>query len=711
MPLLRDIPHHRLSPYVAQHRDNPVAWYAWGPDAFALAQARDRPVFVSIGYASCHWCHVMAHESFEDPDTAADLARWFVAIKVDREERPDIDAVYMAAVQAMTGSGGWPMSVFCTPDGRPFFGGTYFPPTDRHGMPSFRRVLAALAEAWAERRHEVDEQADALVSAVAGEVTLLDRLAARTSAGAGTGHGNGNGDGDGDGDGDGRAEAGAGTSDLPPFGELLATVTGELAERFDPEWGGFGAAPKFPRPTLVELCLRQAGGAGDTRALAMATVTLDAMAAGGIYDHLAGGFARYATDAHWLVPHFEKMLTDQALLARAYLHAWQATGDPDYRQVLEETLDYVLSDLAAPGGGLYSSEDADAGGVEGGHATFTPAQVAAALAEAGRPELAAPALDWYGIDEAGNWEGTTILTRPPGATLGRPAEVEEARRILLAARRRRPQPATDTKVLTEWNAMATAVLAEAAGVTGRSDWAEAAEALGRFCFERLRRADGRWLRSAGTEVPGFAADYAWLVECCTRLGELTGRAVWTDRAAEVAGAMLDLFWDERQGGLFTTGRDAEQLVVRAKEVIDGAVPSANAVAAGALLRLAALTGDDRARDCGTRIVELAVPLLAEHPSAVADMVAAAAWVAGGTEVVVTGERPDLLAAVRARWLPDAVVAWGERRPSPLWEGRPDGQAWVCHRFACRAPAGDAGTLGSQLDDAGALGAPAPRRDD
>ena len=292
------------SPYLRQHADNPVDWYPWGPDAFERARAEDKPLFVSIGYASCHWCHVMAHESFEDPAVAADLARSFVAVKVDREERPDVDAVYMAAVQAVTGSGGWPMSVFCTPDGRPFYGGTYFPPTDRHGMPAFRHVLAALADAWTGRRDEVEEQAEALVRAVAGEIGLVDRLAADRT----------------------------GPSPLPAFPAVLDRTVGALADRFDRTWGGFGPAPKFPRPTFVELCLRHHRRSGDRDALVMATTTLDGMAAGGLYDHLAGGFARYSTDNRWLVPHFEKMLTDQALLARAYLHAWQATGNPDYRR-------------------------------------------------------------------------------------------------------------------------------------------------------------------------------------------------------------------------------------------------------------------------------------------------------------------------------------------------------------------------------------------
>jgi uncharacterized protein YyaL (SSP411 family) len=651
------------SPYLRQHAGNPVDWLPWGEEAMERARREDKPLFVSIGYASCHWCHVMAHESFEDEATARDLSRWFVSVKVDREERPDVDAVYMAAVQAMSGSGGWPMSVFCTPDGRPFFAGTYFPPADRHGMPGFRRVLAALAEAWRDRREEVERQADALVDAVARDAGLADRL------------------------------AGAGVAP-PAFADALERTVAQLAERFDPEWGGFGPAPKFPRPTLVELCLRHHRATGDPTSLAMATTTLDAMAAGGLYDHLAGGFARYATDREWLVPHFEKMLTDQALLARAYLHAWQATGRSPYLQVATETLDWVLGDLSL-GAGLASSVDADAGGAEGGHATWTPAQVREALTTAGRPDLVPEALDWYGVTDAGNWEGTTVLRRPLGAPLARPAGVEEARRVLLAARRRRPQPAVDDKVLLEWNAMAAAVLAEAAGATGRADWGGRAAAVAEHLVVGGRDADGRWRRTAGGP-PAFAADHAWLVACCTRLGELTGEARWTARATEVADALLDRFWDGEHGGCFTTGRGDERLVVRGKDVLDGALPSANSAAAGALLRLAALTGSDRYQAAGERILQVAAPLLAEQPLAVADLVDAAGFPAGRTEVVVAGDRPDLVAEVRRRWLPEAVLSWGERRATPLWEGREDGAAYVCHRFACRAPATEAGTLASQL---------------
>jgi len=659
------------SPYLRQHATNPVDWFPWGADAFAQARAVDKPLFVSIGYASCHWCHVMAHESFEDPETADDLRRDFVSVKVDREERPDVDAVYMASVVASTGHGGWPMTVFCTPDGRPFYAGTYFPPTDRHGAPAFRRVLAALADAWRTRRREVEEQADALAAAVAREVRLTDHLEPTGPAGA------------------------PGTADAA----VLQTAVGELSTLFDQEWGGFGAAPKFPRPAYVELCLRAPGGGPGSPNWQMATRTLDAMAAGGIYDHLAGGFARYSTDREWLVPHFEKMLTDQALLARTYLHAWRATGEGAYLQVASETLEFVLEDLASPAGGVCSSLDADAGGAEGSHATWTRAQVGDALAAAGRPDLTEAACAWYGVTDRGNWEGTTVLRRPVGAPLARPPEIEEARRLLADARRRRVQPALDDKVLTEWNAMTASVLAEGAMLTGSPRWALRAQGIAEMLFAELRRpADGRWLRSwqdGRAHHLAMAADLAWVVDCCTRLGELTGLAQWTARAVEAADQMLALFF-EPPGTLHTTGSDADALIVRPRDVLDGALPAAGSVAAQALGRLAAVTGVTCYHDAAEGLVTAMAPILARSPSAVPDLALALGILQGPGEIVVAGDRPDLRDAVHRSWLPTAVVAWGEPVASPLWDGREPDRAYVCHHYTCMAPATDVDQLDAAL---------------
>ena len=680
MPLIRDTTPGELSPYLRQHIDNPVDWYTWSDDAFARATELDRPIFLSVGYSACHWCHVMAHESFEDPVVAARLNVAFVSIKVDREERPDVDAVYMEAVQSITGSGGWPMSVFLTPDGRPFYGGTYFPPSDLQGRPSFTTVLGALVDIWDNRRGEVEEQADELAAAIASR-SLIETGPDATSPLAGIG--------------------GA----VP---DLLSPTVAELSRRFDASWGGFGAAPKFPQPTLVDVALRQALRLGDTPtgadALAMATRTLDAMAAGGIHDHLGGGFARYATDHEWLVPHFEKMLYDQAGLLRAYLHGWQVTGNPDYLAVVEGIVSYVTRDLTAAAGGIYSAEDADSEGVEGKFYVWTPEQVAQAM-ETG-PDAARTAAavgTWFDVTPSGNFEGATILRRPVGAALGDPGLVESGRARLLAARSLRVRPGLDDKVLTEWNAMYASALAEAAAATGNEAWAASAVAIGEFLCANMIDAGGRWLRSwqpeSGARHLAYAADHAWLVDCFTRLGELTGKAVWMTRATTAGDALIDRFADTEGGGFFTTADDAERLIVRTKDVFDGATPSANAVAAYALARLGALTGERRYTDQARRAIDLIGALLTRHPTAFAHSVLTADLLArGGTEIVITGDRPDLLAEVRRQWRPDAVLAWGEPTDSPLWEGRDVDRAYVCRDYACRMPADAVETLAGQLAD-------------
>jgi uncharacterized protein YyaL (SSP411 family) len=672
------MPAAALSPYLLQHRDNPVDWYPWGDEAFDRARVEDRPVFLSIGYSACHWCHVMAHESFEDPVSAAALNSSFVCVKVDREERPDVDAVYMEAVQAITGSGGWPMSMFLTPDRRPFFGGTYFPPEDRPGLPSLRTVLAALADVWATRRHEVEEQARELAGAIAARSVMPARPGAAATGGDG---------------------------DRP---DLVGTAVAELGRRFDPEWGGFGRAPKFPSPPSVDLALFHSLGPdpdGDTgRARTMAVRTLDAMAAGGIHDHLGGGFARYATDDRWMVPHFEKMLYDQAGLLRAFLHGWRVTGDENYRRVVEGIVAYVRRDLTGEGGGVASAEDADSEGVEGRFYVWTPEQVDEAVAAGAgtdAPDVAAAVADFFGVTGPGNFEGATILHRPVGAPLSGPPTVEEGRRLLLTSRVSRVRPGLDDKVVTEWNAMYGSALAEAAGATGTTAWASDAEAIGRFLWDHLRDPDGRWLRSwrphGGARHLAYAADYGWLVDLFTRLGELTGRAAWTGRAVTTADELLTLFHDADGGGFFTTGHDAEELIVRTKDVFDGATPSANAVAALSLARLGAVTGERRYTAVAQEVVDMLGDLLARHPTAFAHTVLTATHLAAGfSEVVVAGDRPDLVEVVRRRWLPGTVLAWGEPTPSPLWHDRAPGRAYVCRNAACLLPVGDPSALAAQL---------------
>ncbi|HZQ59589.1 MAG TPA: thioredoxin domain-containing protein [Acidimicrobiales bacterium] len=649
------------SPYLRQHADNPVDWYPWGDEAFERAKAEDRPVLLSIGYSACHWCHVMAHESFEDDDVARVMNAGFVSIKVDREERPDVDAIYMEATQALTGSGGWPMTVFLTPDRRPFFAGTYFPKRGGYGRPGFLDVLAAVQEAWRDRRAELDQQADQLTEAVRARSTV-----AAPPAGA---------------------EVGVGPDVLARTAEALVSV-------HDAEWGGFGRAPKFPMTSNLDVLLRAYAHSHDHAVLGPVLTTLDAMASGGIYDHLGGGFARYSVDAFWMVPHFEKMLYDNALIPRAYVRAWQVTGEPRYRQVVEETIAYVRRDLGRDDGGLYSAEDADSEGEEGKFYVWRPEEIRAAGADA--------AIEWYGVTAAGNFEGSNILHRPVRGDLLRPPEVEDARRRLFDARCRRVRPGLDDKVVTEWNAMWAATAAEAGAAMGHDAWVEAAAATADFLLARLRRDDGRWLRvwhpAGGARHLAYAVDYAHLVDAFTCLAEATGQARWVAEARTVADAMLDLFWDGAEGGLFSTGTDAEPLLVRSKDVYDGATPSANSVAALALGRLGALTGHEPYTAACHGILRLLHGHLTHQPTSVTVGVATVDLVvSGATEIVVAGDRPDLVGAVQRRYLPNAVLAWGEPYPSPLWEGRERAAAYVCRNFVCGLPAESEDDLAEQLD--------------
>jgi uncharacterized protein YyaL (SSP411 family) len=645
------------SPYLRQHRDNPVDWWPWCPEAFDEARARDVPVLLSVGYSACHWCHVMAHESFEDDDTAALMNAGFVNIKVDREERPDVDAVYMEAVQGLTGHGGWPMTVFMTAEGEPFYAGTYYPKVGRPGMPSFQQILTAITGAWDSQRAELTEQAAKLSESLRNEYEL--------------------------------------TGDTPGA-ELLGQATATLLDSVDLERGGVGRAPKFPQTMSLDLLLRMHARSGPPELLDAVVVSLDAMASGGIYDHLGGGFARYSVDDVWLVPHFEKMLYDQALLARVYLHGWQVTGEPRYLQVLEETVAYVLRELRHPDGGLYSAEDADSEGVEGKFYVWSLDEVRE-VCGADAPD----AIRWWGVTEGGNFEGSNILARWSRGDLLRPSAVERARAALFERRETRVRPGLDDKVLTEWNALFVSVLAEAAAATGRDDWRAAAVQTADFLFANARRDDGRWLRSWQADTGGrhlaYAADHAALVDACTRLSEATGDARWIDRATEVAADLIALFWDDARGGLFTTGHDAERLVARQKDLFDGATPSANSTAAVALLRLGVLTGADDLLDRSRAIVALAGDAPGRAPTAFANLLAAIDIETGPrAEVVVTGDRPDLVAEVAHRYLPRAVLAWGERYDSPLWHARADGLAYVCEGFACQQPASSKDELAGQL---------------
>ncbi|MGI8491355.1 MAG: thioredoxin domain-containing protein [Acidimicrobiales bacterium] len=651
------------SPYLRQHAANPVDWYPWGDAAFAEARRRDVPILLSVGYSACHWCHVMAHECFEDPAVAAVMNELFVNVKVDREERPDVDAVYMEAVQAVNGSGGWPMTVFLMPDGRPFFAGTYFP------AERFVELLRHVGEAWRQRRGALESDAAQLAEAVRAG-TALPRP--------------------------GGVSAGDAVASSAP--ELIQRAADALMERHDPEWGGFGRAPKFPQPAMLECLLQAAVMSGRTEWMEAVTTTLDAMASGGIYDHLGGGFARYSTDRRWLVPHFDKMLYDNALLARLYTHAWQVTGAERWRRVVAETIGYLLRPpMRQPGAGFSSAEDADSEGAEGRFYVWSLDDV---LSVAG-PEAA----EWYEVSAEGNWDGENILWRPVRGDLLRPPVIEAARAALFDRRERRVRPGLDDKVLTEWNAMAVAALAEAGATLRRPDWVAVAEEVAGFLLSKLRRADGRWLRSwqatGGARHLAYASDHAWLVEAFTRLAEATGRASWIEQARSAADQLMARFSDPATGAFFTTGEDAEALIARTTDTQDGALPSANAVAAGALARLGALTGDAVYEKRSRQVIDAMAPSMGRVPLAFTALVAAADLAARGfTEVVITGDRPDLVEVAQRSYHPEVVLAWGEPYPSPLWEGRTSsehsGLAFVCRDYACRAPVGTPEELATAL---------------
>jgi uncharacterized protein len=683
------------SPYLRQHKDNPVDWYPWGDEAFERARTEDKPILLSVGYSACHWCHVMAHESFEDPGTAEVMNRLFVNVKVDREERPDVDSVYMTAVQSMTGRGGWPMTVFLTPDGEPFYGGTYFPKDDRHGLPGFTRLLDAIDDAWRSRRDELLDQAGRLAEALARSGEL---------PGAG-------------------GDAGLGA-------DVLDKGAAQLAVQFDGRLGGFGGAPKFPQAMSLDHLLRHHVRTGNARSLDIAVATLDAMAAGGMYDQLGGGFHRYSVDAEWLVPHFEKMLYDQATLARAYLHAWLVAGQDRHRAIVEETVGYVLRDLRDPAGGFYCAEDADSEGEEGRFYVWSLDELfdvlsAAGLTEAEATEVAA----WWGVTGAGNFEGHNILhiagfslegEQGPGRGAAPPAALERARVALFDHREKRVRPGLDDKVLTGWNGMFLQTLAEAAAALGRDDWMEAARANARFLLAELRRADdGRVLRSWQGRLPGdgtagsrarhlgYSEDYAALLGALVTLAEVDDVA-WLAPAGELAADLCDLFADP--GGFYTTGTDAEALITRPRDVFDNATPSANSLAANALLRLAALTGETRWQEAGEAAVRAVGPTMGQHPTAFAELLGALERMATAPlEIAVVGSPDDpataaLVAEVRRRYLPTAVSVaappgtGADLTPlladRPLVDGRPT--AYVCQHFACQQPVTDPEALARQI---------------
>jgi uncharacterized protein YyaL (SSP411 family) len=684
---------HETSPYLLEHAHNPVDWYAWGPEALTRAHAEDKPILLSIGYSACHWCHVMAHESFEDPAIAALMNRLFVSIKVDREERPDLDAIYMEAVQAMTGQGGWPMTVFLTPEGRPFYGGAYFPPAPRYGMPSFRQVLQAVADAWRDRRQELE---------AAGE-----RIAGSL-----------------------KRSAAIGPSDALLTPALLDRAARNLLQALDRHEGGLGGAPKFPQPMALDFMLQLYMHTGEEELLEAVNLTLTKMAGGGVYDQLGGGFHRYSTDARWLVPHFEKMLYDNAQLARIYLHAWQITGGAEYRRVVEETLDYMLREMTSLEGGFYSTEDADSEGQEGRFYLWTPDEIASLLGE----EDARLFCAYYDVTSTGNFHeggsGHNILhiTHNVPAT----AEVlnvtgerlsqalRRGRDVLFAARQKRVRPGQDQKVLAEWNGLMLHAFAEAGAALGRADYLAAATRTGQFLLAQMAylTADGslrlyRSYKGGEARLPAYLEDYASVALGMLALYEAVLDPNWLQAAVSLAKVILTLFADPAAGGFFQVGNEHEKLIARRKDFIDSAVPSGNSMAVEMFLRLGKLMERTDYTAHGAAVLQMLAGAMTEQPAAFGRLLCALDFhLNPGFEIAIAGnvEREDsraLLTQVWRRYLPNSVLALhmpGDERAAslvPFLAGREPikgrSAAYVCRNYVCNLPVTDPLALAAQLE--------------
>ena len=662
---------HETSPYLLQHAYNPVDWHPWGEEALELARRGDKPILLSIGYSACHWCHVMERESFENEEIAEAMNRGFVNIKVDREERPDLDALYMMATQAIAGQGGWPMTVFLTPDQRPFYAGTYFPPEDRYGRPGFPRVLKAVTEYYETQRASLDQQTERIAQALQNAAALP-------------------------------------ASDEASNSQTLNRAFWQLMAEHDKYEGGFGRAPKFPQPSKIELCLRHYKRTGDENALGMASATLLKMARGGLYDQLGGGFHRYSTDDRWLVPHFEKMLYDNALLPPLYLSAWQLTGEAEFADAARGCLEYALREMQDERGGFYSAEDADSEGVEGKFYVWTRAEVLELLGEEDGGLFCA----YYDISEGGNWEGSSILNRPRGleeaaSTLGASTErLREAaargRERLFEARERRIRPSLDDKILTSWNGLMISALSQGAFVLGEARYLEAAERAARFVLENMTR-EGLLLRShrAGeSKIDGFLEDYAYFTRGLIDLFHASQKMERLTEALEVARRMCALFWDEKDGAFFTTGSHQETLIARLKDSHDGATPSGNAVAAEALLRLSALTGDAELQEKGEAVLSAFAASMERAPSAHCEMLSALDMrLHPPKQIALVGRRgepalEEALSRLGKAYLPGVVVAAFEEGEAPplnlsftAGKTRIDGKPafYVCENYACKQP--------------------------
>lgn len=682
------MPNHLInetSPYLVQHANNPVDWYPWGPEALEVAKELDKPILLSIGYSACHWCHVMERESFENPEIAAVMNENFVSIKVDREERPDLDSIYMQAVQALTGQGGWPMTVFLTPDMVPFFGGTYYPPEDRGGMPGFPRILQGISDAFKSQRDDVTK---------AGS-QLLGRL---------------------------RQYSGMKASQQPLREESLDEAAMQLNESFDGRSGGFGIAPKFPQPMIYDFLLHHHHNTNNTQSLHMVDFSLERMARGGMYDQLGGGFHRYATDSYWLVPHFEKMLYDNALLSRLYLHAFLVTGRQEYRHIVEETLDYVLREMTSPNGGFYSSQDADSEGVEGKYFIWTVDQINEVLQQSDSELFSA----YYGMTAAGNFEGSNILNVPQSAeivaneaSVSTDVLLESLRRAkgeLLKVRSQRIPPDRDDKILTAWNGLMLRSFAEAAAVLDRPDYREAAENNGSFLLEQLEQ-DHRVLRTfkdGKAKLKGYLEDYSFMADGLLAVYELTLNEWWLVQSRRLIDNMIDLFWEEDEGMFYDTGNDHEQLLIRPREFFDNAIPCGSSVAVEVLLKLNLLTEEEIYRTVATRALQSVGPLMSQHPLGMSRWLCALDfYVQTPKEIAIIGslsETPtqELLKTIYQRYLPNRVITGSETEDGsgehklPLLRFRTmvNGQptAYVCENYVCQFPVNDPAELSSLLEN-------------
>jgi len=670
------------SPYLLQHAQNPVNWYPWSDQALEKARSEDKPILLSIGYAACHWCHVMAHESFEDPQTAYIMNENFINIKVDREERPDLDSIYMAAVVSITGGGGWPLTVFLTPNGDPFYGGTYFPPEPRHGMPSFQQVLAAVHNAWINRRQEIFNTSSQLNNQIKKELPLV------------------------------------GNPELINL-SLLTSAVNSLASQFDEREGGFGNAPKFPPSMTLEFLLFYHKLSGSRKALDMAEHTLTKMANGGIYDQIGGGFARYSTDNNWLVPHFEKMLYDNALLARVYLHAWQVTQNPYYRRVTIETLDYIVREMTHKSGGFYSSQDADSEGVEGKYYVWDIHEIEETLgADAGWVEVL------YGISEGGNWEGKNILhIQQDWDVLSENFDLsdketrktlDQVKEKLYEIRSQRVPPGLDDKVITGWNGLMMAAFADAGRILDRPDYIQIANRNAEFIYQVLRKPDGRLLRTwrdgSPAKYDAYLEDYVYLAEGLLTLYQTTFEPKWFVWSQELVEIVIQHFSDQENGGFFDTPDDHEELIYRPKDIQDNAIPSGNALEATVLMKLSLLTQRQSYWNQAETSLAALVPTMKSYPNAFAQwLTTACLYLSQPKEIAIVGGIGDLdskefLDAIHATYRPEVVIAVGDEQSSPqipLLTNRPQIEqkvtAYVCRRFICREPTTSPENLKIQLD--------------